>query len=104
MFGQKVNVYYGGVGDVDFDTVEVTFEPQGALIDGSTIKPFKRKYDGAILDVPVGRYRLSATHVVNGKVVALQVKAEGQEQYATSSIGTFRETLYGIRMELSVKP
>ncbi|SMB79012.1 carboxypeptidase-like regulatory domain-containing protein [Deinococcus hopiensis] len=101
VLGQKVNVYYGG-GDVDEDSCELTFTPVGPLIDGSTGKTFKRKC-GPITDVAVGHYRISATHAPGGTPVPLEVKAEGQGAYADVTVGTFRETLYGIRMELSYR-
>ncbi|MDB5045232.1 MAG: hypothetical protein JWQ08_1282 [Deinococcus sp.] len=104
VLGQPVNVYFGGEGEVDWDTLELTFTPDGPLIDGSRGQPFRRKVTGGkIMDVPIGRYRVAATQIQNGLPVALGVRAEGQDQYAASAVGTFRETLYGIRMEVTVQ-
>ncbi|GBF06024.1 hypothetical protein DAERI_070022 [Deinococcus aerius] len=101
VLGQKVNVYSGDE-KVDMNTLEFTFTPVGPLIDGSTGKPFTRRVTGSTIgDVPVGRYRVTATHAPDGRREALEVRAEGQDDYGASTVGTFRETLYGIRMELS---
>lgn len=103
VLGQKVNVYSGDA-RVDDDTLEFTFTPLGPLIDGSVVAPFKRRAKGsAIEDVPVGRYRVTASHAPNGARQALEVRAEGQDEYGSSATGTFRETMYGIRMELSYR-
>lgn len=101
VLGPKVNVYSGG-DKVDMGTLKFTFTPVGPLIDGSTGKPFTRRVTGSTIeDVPVGRYRVTATHTPGGRREALEVRAEGQDDYGASAVGTFRETLYGIRKDLS---
>ncbi|PYE55409.1 carboxypeptidase-like regulatory domain-containing protein [Deinococcus yavapaiensis] len=103
VLGQKVNAYSGDE-KVDADTLEFTFTPLGTLIDGSTVKPFTRKPRGSTMeDVPVGRYKVTASHAPNGVREALEVRAEGQDEYGSQAVGTFRETMYGIRMELSYR-
>ena len=99
VLGKNVHVYSDG--KVDHDTLEVTLVPDGPLIDGRTGRTLVRKATGSLItDVPVGRYRVSATHAPGGTREALEVQAEGQDSYASSSVATFRETSYGIRMEL----
>lgn len=103
VLGRHVNVY---VSDerIDDATLELTFTPEGPLVDGRTVKPFTRRLTGGrVVDVPVGRYRVSARHAPNGTPQALEVQAEGQKTFAASSPATFRETLYGIRMEVSLR-
>jgi hypothetical protein len=55
--------------------VAITFTPRGPLIDGSTIKPFDRefpvssfqRYQGQVLDIPLGDYAVSAKVVTPDK-------------------------------------
>lgn len=102
VLGQPVNVYGGE--DIDWDTLELTFTPDGPLVDGSAGKTLVRRPTGSrIADVPVGRYRVSARHAPHGTPEALDVEAEGQEAYTGSSPATFRETSYGIRMEVYLR-
>lgn len=101
VLGQKVNVYFGG-GEVDASSCVLTYTPVGPLIDGSAGKAFQRGCE-SLKDVPVGRYRITGTHAPGGVRQALEVRAEGQDVYAAATTGTFRETTYGIRMEVTYR-
>jgi hypothetical protein len=79
--------HYGGLvevyGDNIFDTdqVELTLEPVGALIDGSTGQKIVRRLEGGSIgqmeDIPLGRYRITARHLSKGKAVKVRVRNEG---------------------------
>jgi hypothetical protein len=80
--------YYGGLvevyGDNIFDTdqVELTLEPVGKLIDGSTGKKIVRRLEGGSIgnteDIPLGRYRITARHLSKGQAVKVRVRNEGE--------------------------
>jgi hypothetical protein len=80
--------YYGGLvevyGDNIFDTdqVELTLEPVGKLIDGSTGQKIVRRLEGGSIgdtdDIPMGRYRITARHLSKGKAVKVRVRNEGE--------------------------
>ncbi len=78
---QRREVSIAQTGELPAGVITVTLEPQGPLIDGSTIGvlrtnvDFAKVFTGAWYDVPVGRYRASATIALaeDGKTYALQV-------------------------------
>jgi hypothetical protein len=88
--------HYGGLVEVyadnffDTDQVELTLEPVGTLIDGSTGKKIVRKLVGGSIgeteDIPIGRYHITARYLPTGQAVKLRLRNEGQyEADVTSS-------------------
>jgi hypothetical protein len=81
------NAYYGGTinvspdpnGDLyDVENVEFTFTPVGTLIDGSEGQTIVRKCGAPhtetysrIVDVPIGKYKITAIHLPTGKRLKL---------------------------------
>jgi hypothetical protein len=80
--------YYGGYATLskdpssdmsDAENIEFTFKPVGNLIDGSTGKtivkscgaPYSQSYY-YVLDIPIGRYEVSAVYKPTGKTVKLR--------------------------------
>lgn len=98
--------YYGGTVDLlrdpssdylDIEHVEFTFVPEGALIDGSTGQTLVGR-SGAprtdtfskIVDVPIGRYRVSAVYAAPGEAPqALVIRVEGDPGYGDSVLADF---------------
>jgi hypothetical protein len=80
--------HYGGLVEVyadnffDADQVELTLEPVGKLIDGSTGQKIVRRLEGGSIgdteDIPLGRYRITARHVLKGQPVKVRLRNEGQ--------------------------
>ncbi|RFS17799.1 carboxypeptidase-like regulatory domain-containing protein [Emticicia sp. C21] len=104
----SLNLYYGGSAELykdpnvedmnDTENVEFTFQPDGALIDGSQGKTLKLRGGKAgtqnrnrLVDIPIGRYKVSAVYLPTGK--ALKVKdAWNDDPYASSAIIEFHGT------------
>ncbi|RYZ88622.1 MAG: carboxypeptidase regulatory-like domain-containing protein, partial [Proteobacteria bacterium] len=82
--------YYGGTINIDKDimseiydseNIEFTLVPVGTLIDGSTGATLKLKHGapstetyGKLVDVPIGRYNVTAEYISGGIRKALQLK------------------------------
>ncbi len=95
--------HYGGLvevyGDNIFDTdqVELTLEPVGTLIDGSTGQKIVRRLEGGSIgnteDIPLGRYRITARHLSKGKAVKVRLRNEGA--YADEVTSSFEPAYAG---------
>ncbi|RRB02409.1 carboxypeptidase-like regulatory domain-containing protein [Larkinella rosea] len=93
-------LHYGGEVTLDMDilselydveNIEFTFAPVGPLIDGSAGKTLKLKSGephsdsyGRLVDVPIGRYKITAVHQPTGRVV--QVKNKNGTYAADGSV------------------
>ncbi|RYU93838.1 carboxypeptidase-like regulatory domain-containing protein [Emticicia agri] len=104
----SLNLFYGGSAELykdpneenmnDTENVEFTFQPDGALIDGSQGKTLKFRGGKAgtqnrnrLIDIPIGRYKVTAVYLPTGK--ALKVKdAWNDDPYASSAIIEFHGT------------
>lgn len=108
-YGAKVTVLPDMTGDFyDADNAELTFEPIGLLMDGSAGKTITRQPGNIyIYDVPVGKYRITATYKPTGKPLLLRTGFGGSGAYNRSVTTMFMPTHKGAdRYELSlqVKP
>jgi hypothetical protein len=111
-YGSSVLFYLDGVDPqnpevyLDDENVEVTLTPEGPLIDGSQGQSITRKAsrtpDGSgLVDVPLGRYRISANY--QGR--PLQVGLRNSGQYAAEVVADFAEhisTVYWIELEMKL--
>lgn len=104
----SLNLFYGGSAELykdpneenmnDTENVEFTFQPEGALIDGSTGKTLKLRGGkvgtqnrNRLVDIPIGRYKITAVYLPTGK--ALKVKdAWNDDAYASSAVIEFHGT------------
>lgn len=60
---------------IESKDIEITFTPDGPLIDGSEGKVIKAVFKNPLLKiVPVGRYQLKARHIPTGKPLFIQAK------------------------------
>lgn len=110
------DLYYGGLvyvyedvnhSDLNDGGWQITFTPDGPLVDGSAGEPFTRDVtQGRIDDVPVGRYTVTATYHPNDESppVPLNIRQRDTGEYAASATAMFRADS-GPLMELEiVKP
>lgn len=103
VLGATANVYVEG-GHVDPAHLELRFEPV-ALIDGTRGEAFVRVPDGTqLVDVPIGRHRVSARHLPPGGV-ALPLRVRLRD---TGDFGPWVEAGFRLRysapvMELQVE-
>jgi hypothetical protein len=92
------DTYYGGTVQLAFDpssnhhdihNVDVTFAPEGPLIDGSTGEtltrrsiddPLGQEYS-SITDVPIGRYRITAVYRPTGKALKVRNTDDFNQPY-----------------------
>lgn len=92
--------------ELDHDTLEFTFTPDGPNILGSTA-PFTRRFLGGVgvQSVPLGRYRVSASHVRGGRRESLLLSSTDHRTFATSVLALFHDNhdRYGITMDLFLK-
>lgn len=92
--------YYGGLveiyGDMTggfFNTeeVELTLEPVGPLVDGSTGQVVKRQLTGGVIgqtqDVPLGRYRIVARYLPTNQVLTIRERNKNQAYKNTITNG-----------------
>jgi hypothetical protein len=108
-YGAKITVMPDMTGDFyDAENAEITFEPVGPLIDGSVGKTLKRQSDGIyIYDVPIGKYKISATYKPTGKPMLLRTGFGGSKAYTRSVTTLFDPTHQNSDryvLELQVKP
>jgi hypothetical protein len=109
-------LYYGGLvyvyedlghNDLSDGGWQITFTPDGPLIDGSAGQPFTRDVDaGQISGVPVGTYTVSATYLPadGSPAVPLYIRQRDTGDYAPDATASFRSDS-GPLMELEiVKP
>ncbi|MDA0638510.1 carboxypeptidase-like regulatory domain-containing protein [Nonomuraea sp. MCN248] len=111
-YGGSVLFYLDGTDPGDPETflqdegVELTLTPQSPLLDGSPGEVITRRAartpDGSgLLDVPIARYRVSATH--EGR--PLQVRLRGSDAYAAEIVADFSQhinSVYWIQLELKL--
>lgn len=92
--------------ELDYASLSFTFTPDGPNILGSTA-PFKRPYvDGSgVQNVPLGRYRVSATQRRGGVTEQLLLSSADQKSFASSVTAAFHDAgdRYGPTMELYLK-
>lgn len=91
--------------ELDYETLEFTFTPDGPNAAGSTA-PFTRKFvmGSGVPNIPLGRYRVSATHVLNGVKQQLLLGSRQQKKEATSVLAEFTDdSHYGQTLELFLK-
>jgi hypothetical protein len=99
------NGYYGGLvevyGDgnfVDTQQLEITLDPVGPLIDGSTGEKIVRQLQGQSIgqtkDIPLGRYRISARYLPTGQLLNIRLR-NGDQSYASSVTGSFDPAYLG---------
>ncbi|BDP43989.1 hypothetical protein DAETH_39580 (plasmid) [Deinococcus aetherius] len=91
--------------ELDYETLEFTFTPDGPNAAGSTA-PFNRKFvmGSGVPDIPLGRYRVSATQVLNGVRQQLLLSSRLQKNEATSVLAEFTDdSHYGKTLELFLK-
>lgn len=96
--------------DLLLQHVELTLEPVGALVDGTTGRKITGKLvhtaDGeAIRDVPFGRYRITARYAPPGETpVALRVRLRNTGEYQSALTAGFTSllpTIHQIVLEVS---
>ena len=96
-YGGSVDLLLDPNGDFyDIENVEFTFTPDGPLVDGSAGKTIVARSGAArtpsfskILDVPIGRYRVTARHVPPGaQARPVPIRVEGGA-YAASVVADF---------------
>ncbi|MBZ9749886.1 hypothetical protein K7W42_03305 [Deinococcus sp. HMF7604] len=88
--------------EVDYDQLEFTFTPDGPNAAGSTA-PFsvKNKPGYGMPDVPLGRYKVSATQVLNGVKQPLLLSSRGQQKASLIVLAAFTyDSHYGQTLEL----
>ncbi|WP_266366919.1 carboxypeptidase-like regulatory domain-containing protein [Tellurirhabdus rosea] len=95
----RYNLYHGGTIELlhdpnsqlwDIENVEFTLKPVGPLIDGSTGRTLTMKSADPglpnylfLVDIPIGRYTISAVHKPTGRKVLLQ-NVNSNQPYAES--------------------
>ncbi|MBB5363829.1 hypothetical protein [Deinococcus humi] len=88
--------------ELDYDSLEFTFTPDGPNAAGTTA-PFTRKFvfGSGVQNVPLGGYRVSATQVLNGVRQQLLLSSRSQKEASTSVRAAFtHDTHYGETLEL----
>ena len=73
------------------ENIEVTLDPVGPLVDGSTGKKIVARLSDrsdSIEDVPVGKYKITARDVVTGQKLGVSI-ADSFQPYTTSVTGLF---------------
>ncbi|MCC5580258.1 hypothetical protein IMZ11_32020 [Microtetraspora sp. AC03309] len=107
------NLWFDNVPEevVDQDNVRLTMTPITPLIDGSTgkvisgRKPVYTDSGWAVVDVPLGRYKITATYNSpnSGKVYPLQVKQTGSPTFGSQVTSDFEQSGTNQRIRLEVK-
>lgn len=88
------------------EDVTLTLTPQGPLIDGSAGEVITRRAerggDGSgVLDVPIGRYRITAEHL--GRPLKIRIRDTGE--YGEAVVADFERLLTTVhRIQLDLKP
>lgn len=92
--------------ELDHASLEFTFTPVGPNILGSTA-PFTRRFvvGRGVQNVPLGRYRVSASQVRGGVREQLLLSSTDQKAFATTVVAMFHDNhdRYGITMDLLLK-
>lgn len=104
--------YYGGLvyfytdDSIDTQYVELTFVPDGPLVDGSAGQSFTATApDGlSIPDVPLGRYTVTARYTPPSEAPSpLLIRVRDVGEYQSSTTADFiPDDLYGVLMELEL--
>ena len=90
--GATLEVYHD-VNNVVFENIELTLEPEGPLVDGSTGKkivmmmPEQGYY---LKDIPLGKYKISARDKVTGQPLGVAIQGSSKD-YAPSVTGLFED-------------
>ncbi len=94
-YGGSLEVY-GAIGDFfDTDNVEFTFEPVGALIDGSMGKTLIIKTNTQnAQDIPLGKYTITARYLATNQKMVLRQRNASQS-YRNSVTASFDPTYAG---------
>jgi Carboxypeptidase regulatory-like domain len=113
---EQMQGFYGARADItndiglpidDPENIEFTLTPVGKLIDGSTGAVLKLKcgapmtqYYNALVDIPLGRYSVTAIYLHNGQRVPLKLRVtDTNKPYAPAMTLDFEPvTLYGDNM------
>ncbi|GGO31815.1 carboxypeptidase-like regulatory domain-containing protein [Deinococcus humi] len=88
--------------EIDYNTMEVTFTPDGPNSAHSTA-PFMVKYPFGygLPDIPLGQYKVTATHVRNGVKEQLLIATRDNPNYLPQAVARFlNDSHYGPNMEL----
>ncbi|MFC4454247.1 carboxypeptidase regulatory-like domain-containing protein [Deinococcus sonorensis] len=102
----KVNIYLAHSNvELDYDTLEYTFTPDGPNVLGDTA-PITRKvvFGYGIKNVPIGRYKVSATQMLNGVKQQMRLRSVDQPEFVPSVLAQFHDDgdRYGVTMELYI--
>ncbi|RAJ90028.1 hypothetical protein LX87_05554 [Larkinella arboricola] len=108
-YGAKITVLPDMTGDFyDADNAQLTFEPIGPLIDGSMGQTLICKPDNIyIYDIPVGKYKITATYQPTGQPLLLRAGYGGSKAYSRTITTMVSPTHSGSDryvLELQVKP
>lgn len=90
--GGQIEVHHQ-VDNVNKDNLEITLEPVGALVDGSTGKKLVTTLpanDYRVYDIPVGQYKITARDKVTGQKLGVTIK-DSSKDYAASVTALFKE-------------
>ena len=90
--GARLEVHHG-LDNVVWGNLEITLEPVGPLVDGSTGKKIVTTMpanDYSIYDIPVGQYKITARDKVTGQKLGVKIKDSGKS-YAASLTDLFKE-------------
>ncbi len=107
-YGGLVYVYTSEVAieNYEFEYFELTFTPDGPLIDGTTGETFAVRLENGseIRGVPIGRYTVTARYAEPGsEAIPLLIRPRFQETYGTSATLVFEDDeLYGLMAELEL--
>lgn len=92
-YGSPVKAYGDLLSFINMQEVELTFTPDGVLIDGSSGSVIKKRLvdvgggEYGIDDVPVGKYNITARNVVSGQPLEIRIRNTGN--YTNSVTGIF---------------
>jgi hypothetical protein len=105
-YGGQVTLYHGSMETwFELADVELTFVPDGPLVDGSRGRTIRARPAGdRIDDVPVGRYTVTATHPKHGRML---VRVRNRGDFAASAAALFGPAYPGATrfgLELEVQP
>ncbi|MFD1143480.1 carboxypeptidase-like regulatory domain-containing protein [Larkinella insperata] len=90
--GATLEVYHD-VNNLVFENIELTLEPEGPLVDGSTgkkIVTMMPQGDYHVKDIPLGKYKISARDKVTGQRLGVSVQ-DSSRDYAASVTALFED-------------
>lgn len=94
--------YYGGTVEIfggnefyDYTNTEITLEPVGTLIDGSTGKTIVSRLQRGLYveDVPIGKYKVTAKYLADNSPLFVRMRLNGT--YEKSVLASFENTTPG---------